>query len=63
MKLIGSIIAISGIELLKSFVNVTSFTNEQLGWKVGIHLTFVLSGLSFAVMDWLGGGKGHGTGS
>jgi len=53
MKLMGSIVAISGIELLKAFVDVESFTNEQLGWKVGIHLTFVISGLLFAVGDWL----------
>ncbi len=53
MKLIGSIVAISGIELLKAFVNVDTFTNEQMAWKVGIHLTFVISGLLFAVGDWL----------
>lgn len=53
MKLIGSIVAISGIELLKAFVDVQSFTTEQLAWKVGIHLTFVISGLLFAVSDWL----------
>lgn len=57
MKVIGSIVAISAIELLKAFVNVTEFTNEQLGWKVGIHLTFVFSGVMFALMDRLGGGK------
>ena len=61
MKLIGSIIAISGIELLKSFVSVGALTNEQLAWKVGIHITFVFSGLAFAVMDWLGSGKHHGS--
>ena len=44
MKLIGSIVAISGIELLKAFMHVESMTNEQLGWKVGIHMTFVVSG-------------------
>ncbi len=53
MKLMGSIVAISGIELLKAFVNVDSFTNEQMAWKVGIHLTFVVSGLLFAIGDWL----------
>jgi len=53
MKLIGSIVAISGIELLKTFVNVTELTNDQLAWKVGIHLTFVVSGVLFALMDWL----------
>lgn len=51
MKLIGSIVAISGIELLKAFMHVGSMTNEQLGWKVGIHMTFVVSGVLFAVMD------------
>lgn len=53
MKLIGSIVAISGIELLKAFVAVESLTNEQLAWKVGIHLTFVVSGVLFALTDWL----------
>lgn len=51
MKLIGSIVAISGIELLKAFMHVESLTNEQLAWKVGIHMTFVISGVLFAVMD------------
>lgn len=57
MKLIGSIIAISGIDLLKAFVNVENYTNEQLSWKVGIHCTFLLSGLIFAIMDRLGVAK------
>ena len=63
MKLIGSIIAISGIELLKSFVNAASLSNTELGWKVGIHLTFVVSGVMFAVMDKLNGHKKSGMGS
>ena len=64
MKLIGSIIAISGIDLLKAFVAVgADIDNEQLAWKVGIHVTFVFSGLMFAIMDWLGGPKKHGAGS
>ena len=51
MKLIGSIVAISGIELLKAFMHVEALTNEQLAWKVGIHMTFVVSGVLFAIMD------------
>jgi uncharacterized protein (TIGR00645 family) len=51
MKLIGSIVAISGIELLKAFMHVESMTTEQLAWKVGIHMTFVVSGVLFALMD------------
>ncbi|MDD5366362.1 MAG: TIGR00645 family protein [Gallionellaceae bacterium] len=64
MKLIGSIVAISGIELLKAFMHVESMSNEQLGWKVGIHMTFVVSGVLFALMDRITadkkGGYGHG---
>lgn len=57
VKLIGSIIAISAIELLKAFVHVDLLTNEQLAWKVGIHLTFVFSGVMFVIMDRLGDKK------
>lgn len=57
MKLIGSIVAISGIELLKAFMHVETMTNEQLAWKVGIHMTFVISGVLFAVMDRIAAGK------
>ena len=63
MKLIGSIIAISGIDLLQAFVSVgADIDNQQMAWKVGIHVTFVFSGLMFAIMDWLGGPKKHGGG-
>ncbi len=51
IKVIGSIAAISAIELLKAFMNAGELTNAQLGWKVGIHLTFVASGVLFALMD------------
>jgi uncharacterized protein (TIGR00645 family) len=51
IKLIGSIVAISGIELLKAFVHIEAHTNQQLAWKAGLHMTFVLSGVLFALMD------------
>jgi uncharacterized protein (TIGR00645 family) len=51
IKVIGSIAAISAIELLKAFMHSENMTNSQLGWKVGIHLTFVGSGVLFALMD------------
>lgn len=61
IKVIGSIVAISAIELLKAFVNVEAYTNEQLAWKVGLHMVFVISGVLFALMDKLMSGKpgGH----
>jgi len=51
IKLIASIVAISGIELLKAFINVSSYDNTQLAWKVGIHVVLVVSGVMFALMD------------
>lgn len=51
MKLIGSIVAISGIELLKAFMHTGAYTREELAWKIGLHMTFVISGVLFAVMD------------
>lgn len=60
IKVIGSIVAISAIELLKAFVNVEAYTNEQLAWKVGLHMVFVISGVLFALMDRLMSGKPDG---
>jgi uncharacterized protein (TIGR00645 family) len=53
LKLIGAIVAISAVELLKAFLVSNLYTGEQLAWKVGIHFTFVLSGLFFAITDWI----------
>lgn len=58
IKLIGSIVAISGIELLKGFMDVKDLSERDLKWMVGIHLTFVVSGVLYAVMDKLNH-KGH----
>jgi uncharacterized protein (TIGR00645 family) len=53
MKLIGAIVAISAVELLKAFLVSTTLSSEQLKWKIAIHLTFVVSGLLFALADWI----------
>ena len=55
LKLIGSIVAISGIELLKYFINVKEVSTHELSWAVGIHLTLVFSGVMFALMDRISG--------
>jgi len=60
LKLIGSIVAISGIELLKYFVNVGQHSEHDLMWVVIIHLTLVFSGVMFALMDRISGGSHHG---
>lgn len=51
LKLIGSIVAISGVELLKAFMSVDSYSDRHMGWMMGIHLTFVVSGVLYALMD------------
>ncbi|MGR6036342.1 MAG: TIGR00645 family protein [Candidatus Nitrosoglobus sp.] len=57
IKLIASIVAISAIELLKSFINVSAYSNTELAWKVGIHGMLVVSGVMFALMDRIAGTK------
>ena len=57
LKLIGAIVAISAVELLKAFINVREIPNETMAWKVGVHLTFVLSGVLFALTDLLSAKK------
>ncbi|HEX5048411.1 MAG TPA: TIGR00645 family protein [Gammaproteobacteria bacterium] len=52
IKLMGAIVAISAVELLKAFINVDERSPWQpLAWKVGIHVTFVISGVLFAITD------------
>ena len=53
LKLIGAIVAISAVELLKAFLVSQNYTDNELAWKVGIHFTFVLSGVFFAVTDYI----------
>ncbi len=51
LKLIASIVAISGIHLLKIFMDVHKTSENEIKWMVIIHLTFVVSGVLLAVMD------------
>jgi uncharacterized protein (TIGR00645 family) len=54
IKLIGSIIALSGINLLAAFLEIESANKENLGWMIGVHLSFVLTGLLFAFSEKIG---------
>ncbi|WP_337250637.1 TIGR00645 family protein [Fuscovulum ytuae] len=58
MKLIASIVAISAIHLLKRFMEIGDPTTPppdegHLFWLTVIHMSFVLSGVLMALMDWL----------
>jgi uncharacterized protein (TIGR00645 family) len=57
LKLVGSLVAISAVALLRAFVEITdgdsSLHSDELAWLIGIHLTFVVSGVLLALMDYI----------
>jgi uncharacterized protein (TIGR00645 family) len=53
IKLIGSLVAISVIQLLAVFLEPGQMDTDQIFWMIMIHLTFVVSGVLFAVMDYI----------
>lgn len=53
LKLVASIVAISAIHLLKAFMSIDDFTREHILLLVAIHLTFVVSGVLLALMDYI----------
>ncbi len=59
LKVIGAIVAISAIDLLKTFMNIpvemSAEDAESIKWKVIVHMAFVLSGVFFALMDKIAG--------
>ncbi|MDQ2861474.1 MAG: TIGR00645 family protein [Pseudomonadota bacterium] len=64
MKVMASIVAISAIALLRAFMDLaepdTTLDRSKLVWLVAIHLTFVVSAVLLAAMDWLiSQGKTH----
>jgi len=51
IKLLGSIVAISAIQLLKQFMAVKTASDRELMWYVIIHVVFVVSSVLLAVSD------------
>lgn len=58
LKVAAYIVAISAIQLLKGYMDITEVPNDKLLWMTLIHLTFVASALLLTVMDRLMG-AGH----
>ena len=56
LKLVASIVAISGIHLLKVFMDVDKVSESQIKWMVIIHVVFVVSGVLLALMDKISAG-------
>jgi uncharacterized protein (TIGR00645 family) len=58
LKLVASIVAISAIALLRAFMRLAegeAIADRTLMWLVVIHLTFIVSGVLLAAMDWISG--------
>lgn len=53
LKLIASIAAISAIQLLKIFMSEAELAPDRILWMLVIHITFVVSGVLLAVMDYI----------
>ena len=59
LKLLSSIVAISGIQLLKAFMDLKNLTDRELIWYVVIHMVFVISGILLAWTDKISGEAKH----
>ena len=57
VKLALSIIGISSIHLLKTFINADNYSDRVLIAQTAIHITFLLSALAIALTDRLMGGQ------
>jgi uncharacterized protein (TIGR00645 family) len=51
VKIASSIVAISSIHLLQVFLNAQQYDNQKIMWTTLIHLAFVLSAFSLALVD------------
>jgi uncharacterized protein (TIGR00645 family) len=51
LKLLSSIVVLSGIQLLKAMLNLKALSDRELIWYVSVHLVFVGSGLLLAWTD------------
>jgi uncharacterized protein (TIGR00645 family) len=51
LKLVSSIVAISAIHLLRTFLDIKEMSKEDVGWQLALHLGFVVSGILMAGMD------------
>jgi uncharacterized protein (TIGR00645 family) len=61
VKLAMSIIGISSIHLLKSFIEAHRIEPETLMWQTIIHMAFILSAIGLAVIDKMSGLPAHGS--
>ena len=53
LKLVASIVAISGINLLEAFMDIKNHSDTEIKWQIIIHLVFIVSGVLLALMDYI----------
>lgn len=53
VKMAGSLVGVSGIHLLKSFINIDNRPTESVKWQIVIHLVFLASTLFLAMTEWI----------
>lgn len=51
IKLASSLVGVSGIHLLKTFINIEQTDPEHAKWRVIIHLAFLVSALALATSE------------
>ncbi|MGV8828320.1 MAG: TIGR00645 family protein [Breznakibacter sp.] len=51
VKLAGSLVGVSGIHLLQTFINIKMHETEHVMWQVIIHVVFLLSALMLAYTE------------
>lgn len=59
LKLLSSIVAISGVQLLRVFLAIGNIADRELIWSLTIHIVFVISSVLLALSDRIAGGT-HG---
>ena len=53
VKLAGSLVGVSGIHLLQTFINIKNHNPEHVKWQVAIHVVFLLSSVLLAYTETL----------
>ena len=53
LKLVASIVTISGINLLAAFMDLSQISDREIFWMVVVHVVFILSGVLLALMDFM----------
>jgi len=55
LKLIGSLVALSSLNLLGAFYNLETKEDKEITWMLIIHVTFVVTGVLFAFSEKIAG--------